>query len=409
MEDRRLKGPDVTQSSTDIAVIGAGPAGLTAAVALAAAGAAVTLIGPAAGDNRTTALLAASVTALDTLEVWKRCADRAAPLRIMRIVDGTGRLWRAPEATFDCSEIGLAAFGWNLANRDLIAALATRAAEHANVRRIESSVTDIEIGEERALIRTESGETVAARLIVAADGRNSPGRVAAGIGTQRHDYPQTALTFNLTHTRPHRDTSTEFHTPHGPFTLVPLPGLRSSLVWVVRPDEADRILSLDDAGVAREIEARSHSILGKITVAADRGRFPLAVQTADRFAAHRIVLVGEAAHTLPPIGAQGFNLGLRDVATLAELVAEARRIGADFAGRQVTGRYEELRRADTATRRIAIDLFNRSLLSDFLPVQGARGLGLYFLDRVGPLRRAVMREGVTPAASAPKLMRGEAL
>jgi 2-octaprenyl-6-methoxyphenol hydroxylase len=121
------------------------------------------------------------------------------------------------------------------------------------------------------------------------------------------------------------------------------------------------------------------------------------------------VLVGEAAHTLPPIGAQGFNIGLRDIATVAELVAQARRAGDDFADTAVTDRYDALRRTDTATRKFAIDLFNRSLLTDFLPVQGARGLGLYLLDRIGPLRRAVMREGVAPAASAPRLMRGEAL
>ena len=137
-----------------------------------------------------------------------------------------------------------------------------------------------------------------------------------------------------------------------------------------------------------------------------RGFFPLAIETARRFAAGRIALVGEAAHVIPPIGAQGLNLGLRDAATISELVVEARRSGADVAS--VLLRYDELRRADVGSRTFAVDLLNQSLLSDFLPVQGLRGLGLYLVDRVGPLRRAVMREGVAPAAQ-PRLMRGEAL
>lgn len=399
----------MTRTTTDIAVIGAGPAGLTAAIALAAAGAAVALFGKPAGDSRTTALLASSVRALETLDIWPRCRDKAAPLKVMRIVDDTGRLWRAPETEFVSEEIGLDAFGWNISNRDLVAALAAQAEATSKLTGVAFNARSVTIGDNEVLIALENGDEISARLVVGADGRNSICRAAAGIETQGFDYPQTALTFNLAHTRPHRDASTEFHTPHGPFTLVPLAGLHSSLVWVVKPGEAERIFALDDAALAREIEQHSHSILGKITVAPERGRFPLAVQTAHRFAAHRVALIGEAAHTLPPIGAQGFNLGLRDVATLAELVAQAHRNGEDIAGEPVTRRYDELRRTDTVTRKLAIDLFNRSLLTDFLPVQGARGLGLYLLDQIGPLRRAVMREGVTPAASAPKLMRGEAL
>jgi 2-octaprenyl-6-methoxyphenol hydroxylase len=258
-------------------------------------------------------------------------------------------------------------------------------------------------------VTLSGGGEITAQLVIGADGRRSLSREAAGIDTDGFDYPQTALTFNLSHSRPHRDASTEFHTAYGPFTLVPLPGLRSSLVWVVKPEDAERITTLDDTQLALEIEQHAHSILGKLTLEGGRGRFPLSVQTARRFAANRTVLVGEAAHTLPPIGAQGFNLGLRDIATIAELVAQAKRDGEDIAGAGVIGTYDQRRRADTQTRKLAVDLLNRSLLTDFLPVQSARGLGLYLIDRIGPLRRAVMREGVVPAASAPKLMRGETL
>jgi 2-octaprenyl-6-methoxyphenol hydroxylase len=218
-----------------------------------------------------------------------------------------------------------------------------------------------------------------------------------------------ALTFSLAHGRPHHDISTEFHTQQGPFTLVPLPGQRSSLVWVVAPDEAERLGERDAAGLEEEIERRSHSILGKLEVEPGHGAFALGVETARRFAARRIALIGEAGHVMPPIGAQGLNLGLRDAATISELVVAARRHGEDIGGTALTDAFDRSRRTDVTTRAVAVDLLNRSLLSDFLPVQGARGLGLYLLDRIGPLRRAMMREGVAPRMGEPRLMRGEAL
>jgi 2-octaprenyl-6-methoxyphenol hydroxylase len=178
---------------------------------------------------------------------------------------------------------------------------------------------------------------------------------------------------------------------------------------VLDPREADEVATLDDAQLSAEIERRSHSILGKVIVDAGRGLFPLSVATARRFAANRIALVGEAAHVVPPIGAQGLNLGLRDAATIGELAADAHRAGTDIGGEDVLARYHERRSADVGSRTLAIDLINRSLLSDLLPAQGARGFGLYLMDRIGPLRRAMMREGVMPAAAQPRLMRGEAI
>jgi 2-octaprenyl-6-methoxyphenol hydroxylase len=275
--------------------------------------------------------------------------------------------------------------------------------------RIDDDAGAIAIGDHDVSVSLAGGGAVTARLIVAADGRRSICRAAAGIETERWSYPQTALTFSLTHARQHRDTSTEFHTPQGPFTLVPLRGARSSLVCVVAPDEAERLAALDRAGLDAEIERRSHSILGKITVEPGHGAFPLGVETARRFAARRIALVGEAGHVMPPIGAQGLNLGLRDAATISELAVAARRAGQDVGGTALTDEFDRLRQADVTSRAMAVDLLNRSLLSDFLPLQGARGLGLYLLDRIGPLRRAMMREGVAPTAQQPRLMRGEAL
>ncbi len=392
-------------------VIGGGPAGLTAAIALAAGAIETVLVGkrPAAADNRTTALLAGSVSALTALGVWERCADNAAPLRVMRIVDDTGRLWRAPEVKFEAQEIGLKAFGHNIENRHLVAALEQRARALSSLRIVEDEVLAVTPGERAATVALKSGERVIAQLIVGADGRRSLCREAAGIGIDEQDYPQIALTVCLKHSRPHRDTSTEFHTPSGPFTLVPLPGNRSSLVWVLEPADADALAALADAELAGEIEHASHSILGKIEVEPSRGQFPLTRVNAKRFAANRIALVGEAAHVIPPIGAQGLNLGLRDAATIGELAVAAQRASRDIGGINVLVAYDRLRRADIGSRTLAVDLLNRTLLTDFLPVQGARGLGLYLIDRIGPLRRMFMREGVAPKSSQPKLMRGEAI
>ncbi len=394
------------QFTAEVAVIGGGPAGLVSAIALKTAGVDTILIAPRAEpDHRTTALLSNSVTALQTLGVWQACLPHAAPLKRLRIVDDTKRLFRAPEVSFDAAEIGLEAFGYNIENRYLLAALEARAAE-LKLPRIAAPALAIKPDAAGVTVDYAGGEA-RVRLVVGADGARSLARVAAGIATRRRTYPQTALTLNLGHARPHDDASTEFHTESGPFTLVPLPGRRSSLVCVLDKSNAAKLLAEPDAALAAEIERRAHSLLGTMRVEGGRGVFPLAIETADAFARRRIALVGEAAHVVPPIGAQGLNLGLRDGATIAEIVADARRENLDAGAPDVLARYDRQRRADVTSRTIAVDLLNRSLLTDFLPAHGARGLSLYLVDRIGPLRRALMREGVAPAASQPRLMRGE--
>src|SRR5450631_1489206 len=204
--------------SVEVAIVGGGPVGLTAAIALAGAGVETALVAKPAGapDNRTTALLASSVTALDTLGVWQLCRDDAAPLRVMRLIDDTGRLLRAPEVHFAASEIGLDAFGYNIENRFLLAALEARARTLPSLTIIEDAAQAVAIEDTRVTITLEHGPPLAARLAIGADGRRSLCRQAAGIATDGQGHRQTALTFNLAHRRPHQDSSTEFHTPSGP-------------------------------------------------------------------------------------------------------------------------------------------------------------------------------------------------
>jgi 2-octaprenyl-6-methoxyphenol hydroxylase len=392
--------------TAEVAVIGAGPAGLVSAIALRAAGVETLLIAPPPKpDHRTTALLAGSVTALETLGAWQRCLPQAAPLRNLRITDDTQRLFRASEVFFAATEIGRDEFGYNIENRHLIAALKSCAEEH-RLPWIATPALAISSEPSAVTIKYFGGEA-RVRLAIGADGARSACRAACGIATQRRSYPQTALTANLSHSRPHGDTSSEFHTEQGPFTLVPLPGRRSSLVCVLDPPHAAALAEMSDAELSFEVERRAHSLLGKMTIEPGRGLFPLAVERAKAFARDRIALVGEAAHVVPPIAAQGLNLGLRDGATIAELVSDAHQHNRDVGAPELLERYDRLRRADIISRTIAVDALNRSLLTDFMPAHGARGLSLYIIDRVGPLRRALMREGVMPTISQPKLMRGE--
>ena len=389
---------------SDVVVVGGGPAGLSTAIAMAQSGVKTALVARRApyADNRTTALLGGSVDFLEQLEVWPRCKDKAAPLQAMRLVDDTGRLIRAPEVRFSCDEIGLDAFGYNIDNRSLIAALEQRAAELPDLARFDDEADTISPEESTVEVRAGQGKSISARLVVGADGRQSLCREAAGISVRRRDLHQAALTFNVSHTRPHRNISTEFHTPQGPCVFVPLPGNRCSVVWVAAPREAERLMTLSDDELSAAAEAQSHSVLGRLSVEPGRHVFPLAIEQPQQFAKARIALVGEAAHVLPPIGAQGLNMGLRDAADIADIVRDAMLSGEDPGSPQVLKRYGSARRSDVTSRTFAIDLANRSLLSDFLPMQSLRAAGLHLLGSIGPLRRLAMREGLAPSWRPPR-------
>jgi 2-octaprenyl-6-methoxyphenol hydroxylase len=395
---------DVNSDSFDVVVVGGGPAGLATAIAVAQTGAHTALVARRApyADNRTTALLGGSIDLLEQLEVWPHCKDQAAPLRTMRLVDDTGRLIRAPEVRFSCAEIGLDQFGFNIQNRLLVDALEQRATTLAGLTRFDDEADSVNPQEDDIVVHTSQGKSISARLAAGADGRHSLCREAAGIAVQRRELNQSALTFNIGHSRSHHNMSTEFHTSHGPCVFVPLPGERSSVVWVASPKEAERLMALSDEELSEAAEQRAHSILGRICVEPGRHLFPLAIEQPSRFARDRVALVGEAAHVIPPIGAQGLNMGLRDAADLADLVRPAIEAGEDPGAPQPMRRYDRTRRPDIVSRTFAIDIANRSLLSGLLPVQALRAAGLHLIGSLGPLRRLAMREGLAPSWRLPR-------
>lgn len=401
----------MTRSTTTACmIVGTGPAGLATALALAAVGVEVTLVGPPAAteeaaDTRTAALFTGSVELLRNLGVWKPLASVSAPLRAIRIIDDTGGLLRAPEVLFTAREVGLGAFGWNVPNAALTAALWEEIARAGRIEFVNTArVAHVEIRPGEVIARTSEGRTVSARLVAAADGRGSVCRAAAGILTRRWSYDQAAIATRFAHGRPHGDVSSEFHRAAGPMTVVPLPGLESGLVWVERPRIAERLAGVDADGFRAALEAHLQGLLGSVGEVGPRRAFPLGGLTAEVYARARVALVGEAGHVIPPIGAQGLNLGLRDAATLADAVAEARARGRDVGGAEVMESYHAARRADVETRILAVDVLNRALLSTLLPVSLARGLGLHLVRALGPLKRELMRHGLEPAGPRPTLM-----
>ena len=379
-------------------VVGTGPAGLAAVLALAAVGVRVQAVGPpppdSTKDTRTAALFGGSISFLRNLGAWDDCPG-AAPLNAIRLIDDTGGLLKAPEVLFEAADIGQETLGFNVPNAGLTEKLWQAVSEHPRVEvRPTRAVVHVAIEDRGVRLRTAEGDELTAPLAVAADGRNSICRSAAAIATRSWSDDQSAIAATFGHDRPHRSISTEFHRPNGPLTTVPMPGLASSLVWVERASVAAQLMALDDTQFARALGERLQGLLGKIDSVGPRRMFPLSGMVADRFSAGRIALVGEAAHVMPPIGAQGLNLSFRDAAAIAECVAGA---AADLGGEAAAAllsRYDAMRRADVVSRSTAVDALNRSLVSGYLPMNLARGLGLHLVRGIPLLKRELIRQGL---------------
>jgi len=393
----------------DILIAGGGVAGLTAAAAFAAAGfetlcvdaaPPITDAGSEGSDLRSTAFLLPAVDLLARAGLWDRLAPHAAPLRVMRIADAGGEAGVLREtADFVAEEVGAPHFGWNLPNwllrREMVAALEAAPRTRLLAPARLTALTP-RLGEARALLST--GAQVRARLVVGADGRDSFVREALGIGARRWGYGQKAVVFAVTHPEPHQGVSVEIHRSGGPCTLVPLPDRdgvpASAVVWMEEGPRARALMALDEADFAAALDVRACRVFGPMRLASPRRVWPIVSQIAARLDGPRAALVAEAAHVVPPIGAQGLNMSLRDIATLLGLATAARDGGRDFGAPDVLAAYDRARRRDVMLRVAGIDALNRAALAGWRPFREARLAGLRALHGVGPARRAAMRLGL---------------
>jgi 2-octaprenyl-6-methoxyphenol hydroxylase len=406
-------GGSRTALACDAAVVGAGPAGIAAALALAHVGAEVALIGPPpanpsapSSETRTAALLASSVDLLKALGMFDSLEADAAPLKAIRIIDVSRSLIRAPDIEFKASELSLPAFGYNIANTALIEALYARA--QIKLRTIvPASVARVALDGAKARLDCADGTAVEASLVVAADGRRSLCREAAGIEIDEWRYDQGAIATSFRHARSHEGVAIELHRENASLTTVPLPDPRgSAIIWVGSTAEIASLMERDNERFADALAERVEGLLGQVESVGPRSFFAVAGLTAKRLAGRRTVLVGEAGHILPPIGAQGLNLGLRDAGALADCVANALSDARDVGGDDVLQAYAGARRLDVLSRTVGVDLLNRSLLTSLVPLQAARGIVLHGLKALPLLRRMVMRVGLEPPGALPSLMRG---
>ena len=383
--------------TVDLTVVGSGLVGLTAGLALAKSGFETAVIAPEATskDKRTTALLQDSVDFLDSIGLWKPLENRSHPLKIMRIVDGTNRLFRMQTGEFHASELGLEAFGYNIRNADMLKMLSEEITKQENLLLINGKLVSIEQPESNMLsISFHDNESQNHRIncsfIVGADGRNSPVRTHFGHGERRWSYPQTAIVLDFEHDISSSFASTEFHNETGPFTIVPRSNKIAGLVWLEEPSRAEQISAMNADELNDLLERQMSSFLGKINVLTQAQTFPMSGLIAKQFGDESHALLGEAAHVFPPIGAQGFNLGIRDVEALVEVMRR-------YTSTENRGeRYHRARFADVSARTAGVDALNRSLLTDALPIQVIRGLGMAALQNIPLLRKQVMKFGISP-------------
>ncbi len=387
--------------TTDILIAGGGIAGLTAAARLGVEGWQVVLVDPApagapVADLRTTAFFQPAIATLSRAYAWAGMQAGAAPLRLMRIVDAGGRE-REPRdvVDFEGHEAGHAVFGWNVANRVARAVLAKRLAAMNTVRQIQgASVEGYVPRRDHAIVRLSDGDQIKARLVVAADGRDSTLRGLAGIKHRRWEYGQSALVFAVTHDAPHDGISTEIHRTGGPLTLVPMPDLDgqacSSVVWMMPGPRARDLGTLDDTALGVALTSETMGLFGPLRIVGPRAAWPILSQVAPSLRAPRLALIAEAAHVMPPIGAQGLNTSLHDIETLASLTG-----GKDDPGAPgLLAAYERAALPRTLTRVAGIDLLNRAAQAEAQPLRDLRRAGLRAISRIGPLRQLAIRAGL---------------
>jgi 2-octaprenyl-6-methoxyphenol hydroxylase len=397
------------RENTDILVSGGGVAGLVATIAFAANGFRTLCVDPvppvteAAADGsdlRSTAFLQPSVRLMDEIGLWPRLAPYAAPLRIMRLADAGGAEPEIREVRdFVADDLGEEAFGYNLPNWLLRREMVAHLAEMPNAElRMGTALNQLLPRQTEALAGLSDGTALRAQMVIGADGRNSFVREALGITAKTTRYGQKAIVFAVSHPLPHEDISTEIHRTGGPFTLVPLPDANgqhhSAIVWMETGPKATDLMAMDEGAFTSALNTRACGVLGELTLASPRRIWPIITQKSDALTGPRTALIAEAAHVMPPIGAQGLNMSLKDITTLLYGVTAARDKGEDWAGAPVLSAYEKARELDITARLKGIDLLNRAAMAEAQPLRDLRRRGLTALHGLGPVRQVAMRMGL---------------
>ncbi|NGP16897.1 FAD-dependent monooxygenase [Devosia aurantiaca] len=397
------------QQRYDVLIVGAGPVGLTMALALAksAPGIRVALVDrrplSVPRDNRASAIAAGVRRVFEALGVWGEMVDQSQPILAMNITDsGKGDLARPLFLQFDGEVAPGEPFAHMVPNAASGSALLAAAQDLITV----IAPAEIAAWSGTGTLTLSDGRLLSAPLIIAADGGHSALRQRAGIETFGHDYGQTGLVATIAHELPHAGVAYEHFRPNGPFASLPLTGNRSSLVWTESSQEAPRFLAMDTETVEAEIEAVMGSTLGTVTLEDKLMGFPLRLQIAKSFVGPRLALIGDAAHVVHPIAGQGLNLGLKDVAALAEVIVDSMRLGLDHGGDDVLARYQSWRQFDTASMAVVTDGMNRLFSNDIAPVRAIRDFGLGLVDRTGPVKNLLIRTASGVGGRGPKLLSG---
>ena len=401
--------------AADVCVVGAGPVGGALACRLAEAGLAVAIIDRAAlppmehpdFDGRAYAIAADSRRLLEAAGLWQRLPFPAGPIRDIRVSDGrVGRPAAPLFLHFGAREAGAEAFGWMVEARSLRMALNARLHELPGLRLFAPAAAVVTRSADGATLRLGDGTEIAARLVVAAEGRDSRLRAEAGIPVTRIPYRQTGIVCAVAHERPHNAVALEHFLPAGPFAQLPMaptegaPNL-SAIVWTERDAPARRLLALPDAAFARELARRLGGHLGAVRPLGRRWSYPLTAMHAHRYTATRLALVGDAAHGVHPIAGQGLNLGFRDAAALAELLIAAAAAGADPGAPALLARYQARRRPDNLMMLAATDGLDRLFSTDHPLLRAARDLGIAAVHRLPPLKRRFIRQAMGASAASP--------
>jgi len=404
----------IEQIRADVVIAGGGLVGFGLGIALARAGIETVVLDSedpprmksAGFDGRVCSIAYGTKRVLDGIGVWTGMAAKAEPILEIRVSDKDAPFF----LHYDHREVGDAPLGWIVENRVIRTALLDAVAGCSALTHIGPVLVEcFTPSGQRITASLADGRRVSASLAVAADGRRSRLRESAGIGTLERSYNQSGIVCTVGHERPHRGVAHERFLPAGPFAILPMTGRRSSLVWTEKTSKVPHLLALNDADFHAELAARFGDFLGGLETTGPRWSYPLALTNAKRYVGERLALAGDAAHAIHPLAGQGFNLGVRDVAALAELIVDRQRLGLDIGAPDLLARYEQWRRFDAVTMIAVTDGLNRLFSNDIAPLRLARDLGLAAIDHIPPLKRFFMRHAMGTVGELPRLARGEPL